>query len=279
VRGPHLRLLLVLLVLSALTLSALDARGGLAPFDTLRRGADAVFGPAQDTVGSAARTTGRALGGLPRLGSYRQDNARLERENEQLRSRLRETDALRRSDAQLKALLALRAVGRYPVVPARVVALGSTLGFEWTATIDAGSRDGVRPDQTVLAGQGLVGRTKRVGPFSSTVVLLVDPGSTVGGRLARLGGVGLVTGDGGDGLRYELVDADAQVRVGDVVDTAGSDTFVPDVPVGRVTSVLPQASALTRVVAVQPFVDVRSLDLVGVVVGAVRNGPRAVLRP
>ena len=272
------RLLLVLLVLTALTLTALDDRsGGGSPFDALRRGTDTVFGPAQRTVGGAVASAGRALSGLPRIGSYQEDNARLAAETAALRARLRETDGLRRADAQLKALLKQPAVGALPVVPARVVAVGSTLGFAWTATIDAGSRDGIAPDQTVLTGDGLVGRTKRVGPYTSTVVLLVDPDFTVGGRLSRLGGVGLVSVQGTAGLRYELIDADAQVRVGDVLTTTASDTFVPDVPVGRVREVLTQASALTRVAEVEPFVDVRALDLVGVVVGPARTGPRAPL--
>lgn len=274
------RLLLVLLVLTALTLTALDGRAGAgSPFDTLRRGADTVFGPAQRAVGGTAGTVGRALGGLPRLGGHQEDNRRLEQENARLRAMLRETDGLRRSQRELERLLASRAVGSYPVVPARVVAVGSTLGFAWTATIDAGSRDGLEVDQTVLTGDGLVGRTKRVGPFTSTVVLVVDPAFTVGGRLSRLGGVGLVTGQGADGLRYELIDADAQVRKGDVVTTTASDTFVPDVPVGRVSEVLTQASALTRVAEIEPFVDVRALDLVGVVVGPARTGPRKALQP
>lgn len=274
------RLLLVLLVLTAMTLTALDDRsGGGSPFDALRRGTDTLFGPAQRELAGAVSATGRALTGLPRIGRYQQDNARLERENADLRAMLRETDGLRRADAELKRLLAQRSVREHPVVPARVVSVGSTLGFAWTATIDAGSRDGVEPDQTVLAGEGLVGRTKRVGPTTSTVVLLVDPGFTVGGRLSRLGGVGLVSGQGSAGLRYELIDADAQVRVGDVLTTTASDTFVPDVPVGRVRAVLTQSSALTRVVDVEPFVDVRALDLVGVVVGPARTGPRTPLAP
>ncbi|MCW2606510.1 MAG: rod shape-determining protein MreC, partial [Frankiales bacterium] len=232
---------------------------------------------AQRAVGGAASSAGRALGGLPRLSGYQDDNARLEAENARLRGLLRETDGLRRSSAELQRLLATRTVGQYPVVPARVVSVGNSLGFAWTATIDAGSRDGVRAGQTVLAGPGLVGRTKRVGPFTSTVVLLVDPGFTVGGRLARLGGVGLVHGDGARGLRLEVVDADAQVKVGDVVTTTASDTFVPDVPVGRVSRVLTGGSTLTRVAEVAPLVDVREVDLVGVVVGPARTGPRKPL--
>ncbi len=173
------RLLLALLVLTALTLTALDGGDEGGPFAALRRGADTVLGPAQRTVGGAVSATGRALGGL---GDGQADTRRLERENARLRAQLRETEALRRSDAELKALLKVRAVADADVVPARVVSVGSSLGFAWTATLDAGSRDGLRPGQTVLTGAGLVGRTKRVGPFTCTVVLLVDPGFTVGGR-------------------------------------------------------------------------------------------------
>ncbi|MCU1693503.1 MAG: rod shape-determining protein MreC [Frankiales bacterium] len=256
------RLLLALLVLTSLTLVALDGGG---PTAALRRGADAVLGPPQRAVGGVV---GRVLG--------HDDESDLARDNARLRALLRDTDALRRRDAELRRLLALEPVGRYPVVPARVVARGTVLGGD-TATLDAGSRDGVRAGQTVLTGEGLVGRTTRVGPFTCTVLLLTDPGSTVGGRLARLGGVGLVDGQGADGLRYELVDASAAMKVGDVVTTTGSGTFVPDVPVGRVTRLVTQASALTRVAELEPLVDLGRLDLVGVVVGPARTGTRKPL--
>ena len=276
-RGPHLRLLLALLVLTALTLIAVDSRAGGSPLDALRRGADAVLGPPQQALAASVRRVGEVLTALPRLGRDRQRAARLERENEALRARLRETEALRRRTAELDRLLALRPAADAPVVPARVVAVGDSLGFAWTATIDAGSRDGVREDQTVLTGAGLVGRTTRVGPTTSTVLLLVDPGFTVGGRLQRTGSLGLVTG-AGRGMRMELVDADVQVRVGDLVTSTRSATFVlPDLPVGRVTRVPPRSGTLTRTVDVEPLADVGSLDLVGVVLGPARTGPRRPL--
>lgn len=266
------RLLLAVLVLSALTLTVLDRSDGGGPFGVLRRAADTVLGPAQTAVGGAASSVGRAIGAV--TGVDADEVSRLEQENARLRSTLREAEGLQRTAAQVQALLKVRAVADYPVVPARVVGVGSALGFARTVTLDAGSRDGVRVGQTVLAGGGLVGRTKRVGPFTSTVVLLDDPEFTVGGRLTRLGGVGLVHGNGAGGLRLEIVDADARVVVGDVVQTTSSGTFVPDLPVGRITRVLDGGSALTRLAEVEPFVDLGALDVVGVVVGPARTGPR-----
>ena len=269
-RGP--RLLLVLLLLTAFTLTTLDVRSGSgSPFDAVRRGADTVLGPAYNAVGGAARSV---------AGVFDGDSAqekRLREENDRLRSDLRRSEDLQRRVDELDRLLRLRDAGTYPMVPARVSTVGAAFGFGSTVTIDAGSRDGVRPGQTVVNGDGLVGRTLRVGPFTSTVLLLVDPGFTVGARLTRAGTVGLATGDG-SGLRFELVEG-GRVATGDALLTTGSDTFVPGVPIGRVTSVDPTASALVTTAEVVPFVDVTSLDLVGVVTQPPRGEPRVPLQP
>ena len=265
------RLLLVVLLLTAFLLTLLDLRSGPgSPFDAVRRGADTVLGPAQRAVGGAASRLGRiGDGGAAELERLRTENARLT-------AQLRRSEELQRRVDELDQLLALSSAGTYPVVPARVVAIGSTLGFSSTVTIDAGSRDGVLPGQTVLNGDGLVGRTLRVGPFTATVLLLTDPGFTVGARLTREGTLGLATGTG-SGLDYELVEG-GRVQRGAALLTTGSDTFVAGVPIGRVTAV-DGDSALVTTAAVEPFADVSSLDLVGVVTQPPRGTPRVLLEP
>ena len=279
-RGPRLRLVLVLLILSALTLTALDFRQGSgSPLSALRRGSDAVLGPVVRAIGGAAGVAGSALGGLPRLGSYQRDNRRLQRQNDELRRKLLATDGLRCRQGEWDALLRQRDYGAYAVLPAHVVATGASFGFEYTATIDAGARDGLRPDMTVVNGLGLVGRTKQVGPFTSTVVLLADPAFGVGSRLASAASYGLATGNGQAPMTYRIVGSQPVLRPGDVLVTTGSGTFQPGVPVGTVTRVAPDANALTRTATVQPFVDVGALDLVGVVTERSRSLPRTPLRP
>ena len=269
-RGP--RLLLVLLLLTALTLTALDARAGDgSPFDALRRGADVVLGPPQRALGGVVR----GVGGL--VAGDSDEQAELRAENARLRAELRRSEELRRRVRELDALLALRDAGGYPMVPARVAAFGSSFGFASTVTIDAGSADGVEPGQTVVHGDGLLGRTLRVGRFTSTVLLLTDPGFTVGARLAREGAVGLATGDGDD-LVFSLVQG-GRIGQGDALLTAGSDTFVPGVPIGRVAAVEAGPATPVTTAKVRPFVDVSSLDLVGVVTGPPRGTPRVPLEP
>ena len=276
----RLRLLLALFVLTAFTLTALDVRssGGNSPFDAIRRGSDTLFGPAQRAVGGAARSVGDALGGLPRIGRYKKDNAKLEADNERLRAQLRESDGLRRQLADRNALLGLKDAGGYTIKAAHVSTIGSSLGFEWTATIDVGSTDGVRVDQTVVNGRGLVGRVKRVGPYTSLVVLLVDPGFSAGVRLLRSGNLGVATGRGPGALSYELIGQRARAVVGDAMYTSGS-TFVAGIPVGRVESTSNDPNSPTLTGTVAPYVDVSSLDLVGVVFAGPRRGARVPVPP
>jgi rod shape-determining protein MreC len=268
VRGP--RLLLVVLLLTAFTLTALDARSGSgSPFEALRRGVDTVLGPAQRALGGAVSRVAGAFDGETEA------DERLREENARLQAELRRTDDLRRRVRELDELLRLKDAGSYPMVPARVSARGAAFGFESTVTLDAGSSDGIEPGQTVVDGSGLLGRTVRVGPFTSTVLLLTDPGFTVGARLDRQGTVGLATGTT-DGLEFALVEG-GRLQEGDALLTTGSDTFVPGVPVGRVVSV--DTSGLVSTAQVEPFVDVTALDLVGVVTEPPRSTPRVPLQP
>jgi rod shape-determining protein MreC len=271
-RSPRL---LLVLVLACLTLTALDARAvDGSPFDPLRSGVHAVLGPPERVVGSAGNAVAGAVGAVGDLAG--DEAARLREENARLRGDLVRAEAAGRRLAELDALLRLADAGTYEVVPARVVSAGSAFGFERTVTLDAGSRDGIAVDQTVVTGEGLVGRTVRVGSWSAVVLLLDDPGFGVGARLTAEGTLGIARGDGPGRLTYVQVQG-GRVAAGEGLLTTGSDTFVPGVPVGRVAEVDTAPGGLTSEAAVEPFVDLTALELVGVVVAPPRGVPRVPL--
>src|SRR5215207_7488284 len=179
-RGQRRAVVLLLLVCAVLI--TVDHRG-----DTLtgaRSAARSVVDPMQRGVAAAVAPVGRFFGGLDDLGDSRGRIDELERQNAELRRRLREGELTASRAEQLRRLSLLAGQGQFPVVPATVTGVGPSLGFEWTVTVDAGSRDGVRPDQTVVAAEGLVGRVKRVTAGSAVIVLAIDPDSSAGVRLA-----------------------------------------------------------------------------------------------
>jgi rod shape-determining protein MreC len=281
------RILLALLLLTSISLITIDYRGGEnSPLDGVRSLAAAVFGPVEQVASAIASPVGDAVDKVAGLGSGSDEAARLDRENKALRRDLRTSELARNRAAELDGLLRLAGAGRYKVVPAQVIAIGPAQTFSWTVTIDAGTRDGVRPDMTVVNGDGLVGRVKTAGPTTATVLLAVDPESSVGVRLEGSMEVGFTTGQGATSdsdLDLRLLDGQSSVARGDRLVSFGSQgdrPYVPGVPIGEVVSVRGTPGSQTRTARVRPYVDFTSLDLVGVVVEAPRTDPRdAVLPP
>jgi rod shape-determining protein MreC len=277
------RRVLVVLLLAAFTLMTLDLQQEGGPTEAMRSAGAAVFGPIERAGDAVTRPVATYVSGLGNLGDYRNRIDELQQRNDQLAVQLRTSEDVRSRAAELDDLLRVAGVGQYRVVPARVIAVGSASTFDWTATVDAGTRDGLAPDMTVLSGDGLVGRVTRVGPVTSTVLLAADPESAIGARLEGSQQIGVVSGRGIGELRLQLLDPQAGVSAGDRLVTFGSQggvPFVPGVPVGEVVEVEETPGALTRAAIVRPYASFTSLDLVGIVVEPPRLDPRdAVLPP
>src|SRR3954464_4266109 len=274
------RLVLALLLLTAFTLITLDYRAGSG--GPLRAVGNAVFRPVERAVSNAARPVGSFFSSLGHLSSYKSTNAKLRKQNQRLRQQLRLTDSDRSHLSSAEKLLALAGRAQFRIVPAQVVAVEGALGFEWTATIDVGTRDGVRPNMTVVNGDGLVGKTVHVGPSTCTVLLGRDPQFTAGARLERSNEIGHVDGGGREPMTFTLLESSNTMKVGDrLVSFAsiGNRPFVAEVPIGRITKVLPTPGQLFRTAIVASFVDYTAIDVVGVVVGTPRTVRRDSLLP
>ncbi len=280
------RAVLVLLLLASFTLITLDARGGSSsPLDPVRSAVGAVFGPVENGTAVAVRPFKAVPGFFRTTGGLREDVARLEAENSQLKGQLAGASVDRNRAAELDGLLASSKRTGYALVPARVVAMGPAQSFTRTVTIDAGTSSGITPDLTVLNNDGLVGRVVRADRSTATVLLLVDQESVVGGRLGSSMEVGFLRGRGTVGsdarLDLDLVDASATATKDDALVTWGSKNgapYVAGVPIGRVAAVSSTPRQQSTQAVIEPYVDFTSLDLVGVVVDQDTKSDRAVIR-
>jgi len=113
----------------------------------------------------------------------------------------------------------------------------------------------------------------RVAPDSAMVQLMIDPQSSVAGRIEPSGDTGLVAGEGAQDMRMGLVDTTASVTAGtDTVVTAGyripgvaQGMYPPGILIGTVSRVVQNDAALEKFVTVSPAVDFSSLGIVLVV--------------
>jgi rod shape-determining protein MreC len=277
------RILLAVLVVASLTFIILDLRGGQGPLSGVR-------GVASNALGGLERVAATVFSPITGAGNWWSDMRdqadqidALQTENDALNSELQTLkNDKARADA-LDGLLRVSSVGGYRFVPAEVIAVGPTQDFSWTVTIDAGRNDGIENDMTVINGEGLVGRVLKTTANTSTVVLIVDASSAVGGRIATTEEIGIVSGTGRqDALEFQLLDPMAEVRVGDALVTFGSKggrPYAPGLPIGEVTEVSGAPGQLTRVATVRPYADVSQLSVVGVVTKPPRTDPRDSVLP
>lgn len=271
------RIAFAALLAVALTLIIIDRAEGHSP---LGAAGSAVFGTAERAVSSVTRPIGgffgRVFGGA---GSDARDQA-LQRELISLRAQLRSEQLDRAQYAQLATLLRLSGPRGYQIVAANVIAVGQ--GYQQTVTIDAGSGDGIRPQETVLNGAGLVGTVTSVSRFTSTVLLVTDSTAVAGVRVAGSGQMGWVTGIGrgyaeAGLLRLHILGSADTLTPGQQLVTSaslGDGPYVPGVPVGTITSVDASLGTPSGTAIVRPYADFSALDIVGVVIKQPRRGHR-----
>jgi rod shape-determining protein MreC len=279
------RAVLGVLLLTSLAMITVDYRGGdNSPLRLLRSFGQAIFGPIEQGATAVVRPVAGAYDTITGSPGAHRRITRLEAENRRLRDQLRTGQIDRRRADELNHLLGTAGLGGYRIVPAQVISSGQ--GLEDTVSVDVGSGNGIKPDMTVICGDGLVGRVTRVGPTTSTVLLATDAASSVGGRLESSNEIGIVQGAGrrsGTSLKFQLLDSTKTVKPGERIVSFGSQgdrPYVPGVPIGTVTKIERTPGSLTRTAAVRPFVHYTGLDVVGVVVAAPKRNPRdAVLPP
>jgi rod shape-determining protein MreC len=270
------RVVLLVLVTAALALIALSySDGSNSALRGVRTVSGSVFGGAEH----AARSV---TGVFTSSGSSSQVSS-LQKQVLALRAELSAATLSKAEYAQLRKLLLVAGAGQYRIVAASVIAIGQ--GYQQAVTLDAGSRDGVQPRQTVLNGQGLVGYVTSVTASTSTVLLASDASAIVGVAQAPSGQLGWVSGPGRSvsGLMHlQMLNSAAVLKPGDQLVTSASvndKPYVPGVPVGVVTKLVVINGSLTAAALVRPYVDFGALGVVGVVIVPPRHDPRFAAVP
>jgi rod shape-determining protein MreC len=275
------RFFLSALLITSLLLITLDLRGNL-PSEGIRKVSAKVSSPFQTLFNSIYRPISTFTGDVFSLGRTRGKISNLQKENAALKEELSRKNAITNEVKDLKSVMDLAGAGRYKIVPARIIAVGSAASFSRTIQLDVGKADGIKKDMSIIAGGGLVARILSVSENSAIALLMDDETFKVGVRLESTGTLGVVSGTGGNDLELILLDSTSDLRVGQRIVARGSSNsqpFLPGVPVGVITEVNQTAGALTKSAVVKPFVDLNRISVVAVIVSKSRTNPRDALLP
>ena len=147
-------------------------------------------------------------------------------------------DRLERENERLRALLELRPALQVRSIPAEVLYEAAD-PFSRKLFIDRGATHGVVLGAPVLVPEGVLGQVTRGFPLGSQVTLLIDKDAAIPvlnartqARSAAFGGAG------GDAMELRYMAANADVQVGDQLNTSGVDgVYPPGLAVARVAAV------------------------------------------
>lgn len=251
-------ILAVVLFLQLLVLTAQASEPGSEPS---RLGSFALR-----AVAPVVRLVDRGADLVERLRMRMRVRSSLLEENRRLRQRLArlENERILSFDARqqmerLAEAVEYRRAGAPPLVMADVVYVDHV---SWLRSLVLYAGADVAVDQAVVAPEGVVGRVVSVsGPYAK-VQLLTDRSASIGAMIQRTRRQGIVRGAEGGMLALDFVPLRSDVRVGDLVVTAGIDGIYPRaIPIGRVTRV-EEGDGLFFDIDVAPEVDFGRLDRV-----------------
>jgi rod shape-determining protein MreC len=281
--------LALLVALSLVLLTAYFGESAGGGLHSLQRGVLEVIAPVQEGTSRALKPFRDLFGWFGDTLGARGERDKLKKERNQLRRQVIGAEAAERENAQLRRLVGLDksdSLQGYTPVTSRVIGRSPTIWYA-TITVDKGSSSGVRLDQPVINGDGLVGKVTTVTGGASQITLITDHASGVSARVLTP-----VVTDSGSGitgvvqpavgrpqdLLLEFVPRRASIRKGDTVVTAGSQSsrleslFPSNIPIGVVTQADDEELSQYQRVHIRPFADLRRLDFVQILT---RTGARA----
>ncbi|MGI9557914.1 MAG: rod shape-determining protein MreC [Solirubrobacterales bacterium] len=267
------RAVLVGLVLACLVLlSTFISEGEGGPLHSAQRGVSAVLGPVEEASARALKPARDFVGWFDETFDARGENGALKAEVIELRDELADAESAVGENRELRRLTGLDPAtelgGRDPVT-ARVIARNPTVWYS-SVTLNQGTGSGVRVDDPVITGEGLIGRVSEVTPNTANVTLVTDHRSAVTARVLPDGPSGIVKSEVGDpdDLELDFIEDDAEVREGQTLVTAGwssneiSSRFPPGLLIGEVVEAKIGEQEIFKTVTVRPFADLAELDFV-----------------
>ncbi|MCS6946711.1 MAG: rod shape-determining protein MreC [Steroidobacteraceae bacterium] len=235
----------------------LDQRGGW--LESARFALQAAAYPLQVAVNSPSVAWRWVESALQSRRSLQRQNARLRRENTELKLRLLHLQALESENARLRNLAQNLPPLTQKWLAAEIISSELTR-LRQRFVINRGSNADVFKGQTVVGAGGLLGQTMRVGPFSSEVILITDPEHATPVQVLRNGLRTIAVGTGDTALlALPYLPVQSDIEIGDQLVTSGlGGVFPAGYPVAIVTRVDRAAGGPLAVVEARAVVAVDS---------------------
>ena len=230
-----------------------------------------VLTPVQKVTATLSGGIGSVWEKYTRIDEVMDQNAQLEAENAELRQQMVDYDRIKAENEAYKALANIQDTNSEASYVSGFVIGRDPLDEFGGFTLDKGTADGVELNDTIISDKGyLIGTVAEVDTTSCKVLTILHPSFNAAGVVSRTRENGIINGSAdyaGDGL-CTLTDLErsSETRAGDQIITTGlGGVFPPDLLVGTVQQVLPEASGKSSIAVIRPGADLRTVKHVFII--------------
>lgn len=193
-----------------------------------------IISPLLSTFVQPFQNMAEAVSSVSGLTELRAENAQLKTENIRLKEWYQTALMLQAENHSLQELLNLQVNPEHKYVTARVISDTSNAYIK-TALITAGQKDGIKKNQAVLAGDGMIGRIVEAGKNSSRVLLLTDINSRIPILIEGTSQRAIMAGNNSNFPVLKHLPKDIGVIEGARIITSGhGGVFPTGLPIGRI---------------------------------------------
>lgn len=205
------------------------------------------------------------------IDEVRAENETLREENAELRQQLVEYDRLKAENDAYRKLAGLQEEHpEYTTVSGFVIGRDSLDSFG-SFTVDKGTLNGVEKGNTVISDDGyLVGTVIEASLTSCKILTILHPSFSAAAAISRTRDNGILSGSASYAADGKCVvnnlSRDTLATVGDQIITTGlGGVYPPDVLVGVIREIVPEAGGKSAVAVIAPGVDIYDLTHVFII--------------
>lgn len=201
------------------------------------------------------------------------DLDKLKQENARLASEVAMQNQLKQDNAALRDQFDTTTIASKTLLPVHIVGMPNVIpniSFPESLIIDAGVKESVTKDRTILIKDNAIGITTNASDHYANVQLITSRQSSFSVKSSQSGAIGVAKGQGNGEIIMDNILLSDTISIGDTVVTLGNQNqsgsgYPPNLIVGKVVSIEKNPSSLFQKARVVPFLHLDHLSTVFVV--------------
>ena len=202
------------------------------------------------------------------LDEIKNENKRLQEENEQLKQKINEMEIIKAENNNYKNYLNLsEQYNNYELIPTYIIN-EDVFNYNYNIIINVGKKDGVEKDMVVVNEDGVVGHVISVTETTAKVKTLVDTSCFISASINDINNSIVCNGllNNRRELKGVFIEPDQTVLVGDLVETNGLGGIYPKgLTIGTIKEIIDTKNITDRYIIVETSVDFNNLNYLMVI--------------